>query len=251
MQSTGHYRSIGFSTTAASLAIFGLVVAMSLFAVRRVTGAFESALPTPALMATAAFVVVAIWSVRIVRPQARTTALMSSRAVFEARFVAWGPVTAVVLALVAFSWPMGRAIDWFIWLPILAGEAVFLWGGRPRTAVRSLRGSLAGIASVGPIEEPTEPILQQLTRIRNTTTGDEALFGTLCAEFAAGERVAVLHVAFCPPLARTPEVHAEQAEGPSATVRTTQILPHGARLEVRLSRESDKPSSVNVDFAAH
>jgi hypothetical protein len=95
-----------------------------------------------------------------------------------------------------------------------------------------------------------DQLLQDFTRLRNPATGAESLFGTLRAEFAPGERTDVLHVAFCPPFAGTPNVEAEQAEGPDAVVRVTQALAHGARLEVRLASTATETSSVLIDFAA-
>ena len=58
--------------------------------------------------------------------------------------------------------------------------------------------------------------------------------GTVVAEFAPGERTTIVHVAFCPPFELLPQVEAEIADGPDASVQVTQVLHHGARLDVRL-----------------
>ena len=92
-------------------------------------------------------------------------------------------------------------------------------------------------------------VLQQLTRIRNDA-GVESIFGTLRAEFAPGQRHATLHVGFCPPLAGTPAIEADPAEGPDATVKVMQAFAHGARLEVRLAALATEPCSVLLEITA-
>ena len=92
-------------------------------------------------------------------------------------------------------------------------------------------------------------VLQQLTRIRDEA-GVETIFGTLRAEFAAGQRHATLHVGFCPPLAGAPTIEADPADGPDATVKVIQAFAHGARLEVRLAAPAAEPCSVLLEMTA-
>lgn len=92
-------------------------------------------------------------------------------------------------------------------------------------------------------------VLQQLTRIRDEA-GVETIFGTLRAEFAAGQRHATLHVGFCPPLAGRPAIEADPADGPDATVKVVQSLAHGTRLEVRLATPAAEDCSVLIEFTA-
>lgn len=227
----------------AALSVLGsLLAACALLASRRLVGAIGTPLPALLLFATAVFLAITIWSVRIV--------WLSPRG--ANRFVTWSPLVAVLLAMCAFSWPMARAIDWVIWLPILAGEITCFF----RTGLGPMPRSLDSI-SAKPASDPTtapadssDQILQQLTRLRDES-GVESLFGTLRAEFAPNERTAVLHVAFCPPLETIPEIAAEPTDGPDATVRVTQSLQHGTRLEVRLVRSTENPTHVLVDFAAN
>ena len=120
MQSTGQHRPIVLGPSVAALAIAALLVVTALLTLRRLVGAFESALPAPALVATAVFFAVVVWSVRIAWPQVPTIRGLPGRADYEAWFITWGPVAAMLLAMVAFSWPMARVVDWFVWLPILA-----------------------------------------------------------------------------------------------------------------------------------
>lgn len=92
-------------------------------------------------------------------------------------------------------------------------------------------------------------VLQQLTRIRDEA-GVETIFGTLRAEFAAGQRHATLHVGFCPPLAGRPAIEADPSDGPDATVKVLQTLAHGTRLEVRLATPATEHCSVLIEFTA-
>ena len=92
-------------------------------------------------------------------------------------------------------------------------------------------------------------ILQQFSRSRGAE-GSEIIHGTLLAEFAPGERIAVLHVAFCPPFEQLPSVEAEIADGPACDVKIAQVLHQGARLEARLARASTATEQVHVEFAA-
>jgi hypothetical protein len=90
-------------------------------------------------------------------------------------------------------------------------------------------------------------VVQQFTRVRES--GGESLFGVLRGDFAPGERTQNLHLAFCPPLARTPELSFEQVSGPPASFKAAQVETFGARLEVRLATPSEEAACVLVEFS--
>ncbi|RIK82683.1 MAG: hypothetical protein DCC67_06960 [Planctomycetota bacterium] len=92
-------------------------------------------------------------------------------------------------------------------------------------------------------------MLQEVRRVRDED-GVEGIVATLRAEFAAGQRHAVLHVGFCPPLSHLPMVRAEAGDGPEAEVRVVQAFTHGARLEVRLAESAKEACSVLVELTA-
>jgi hypothetical protein len=96
---------------------------------------------------------------------------------------------------------------------------------------------------------PPADVLQQLTRSR-TADGTEELFGWLRLPFAAGQRTGSIHVAFCPPLCITPEVTFEQIEGPDARIKTAQLLPYGARFDLKLTAAAPSPTTVVLQFLA-
>ena len=104
-------------------------------------------------------------------------------------------------------------------------------------------------AILGVDDCPPEQVIQRLTRSRDAD-GAERLSGWLRMPFAAGQRTASIHVAFCPPFAKVPELKVEQADGPTTRVRTAQLLPHGTRLDLKLSQSTDNEESVLLRFSA-
>jgi len=96
---------------------------------------------------------------------------------------------------------------------------------------------------------PGDDVLQQLTRSL-ARDGSEQISGWLRAPFLPDQRTASVHVAFCPPFAATPELSVEQLDGPSARIKTAQLLPHGARLDLKLAATADEPATVLLQFSA-
>ncbi len=197
-----------------------LVLAIAVFLLaRRVSGALDTRLAPVQLVMTAAGLVAWAWAVRLrVRD----------------RRVDW--LSAVVLALfaIACSFPGNRAIDWLVWLTALAA-----YGLIPTRRASPAPG----------VDSNSDQLLQQLTRSR-TADGCEAIRGRLVAEFAIGERTAVLHVAFCPPFERLPTVETVVVDGPASDVKLAQVLHQGARLEARLPRASSAAQRVTIEILA-
>ena len=183
---------------------------------RRIAGAYSAELPPPQLFIVA------------------TLAL------------AWA--IAVLLALaIACSYPGSRVIDWLIW-PAVMLEAVFLPALRRRHKP-SRSTATTPLATALHSEEPSENILQQLTRIR-LTDGHEAIRGELVAEFPTGERQVTLYVAFCPPFELLPHIDVNIADDSDATVKVSQFLHNGTQLEVRLPEPAEEPLRVTVELYA-
>ena len=100
-----------------------------------------------------------------------------------------------------------------------------------------------------PLDGPATDVLQQLTLSR-ASDGSQRLAGWLRMPVTVGQRTGNLHVAFCPPFPKTPEIEFEQISGPLCRVRLAQRLPYGARLELKLSTEAVEADSVLVRFSA-
>lgn len=96
---------------------------------------------------------------------------------------------------------------------------------------------------------PGNEVTQQIIRAR-TAEGGEIVTGRLRACFSAGQRTGSVHLAFCPPLDSTPRVEIEQLEGPSARIKTAQVLPYGIRLDVKLASACDKPMDILMQLSA-
>jgi hypothetical protein len=172
----------------------------------------------------------------------------------------------------------------FLWSILLLGEG---WAWRTRL-IRAVKGSNES-APVGEVETPAETqgrsqtslesrlvssarqeprppaiekaglefaetalpedVTQQLTR-STAADGTEELAGWLRVPFAAGQRTQSVHLAFCPPFHHTPELSVEQAEGPAARIKTAQVLPYGARLDLKLHAAEEMSSAVVLQFTA-
>jgi hypothetical protein len=92
-------------------------------------------------------------------------------------------------------------------------------------------------------------VTQQLTR-STTAEGADEFAGWVRAPFAAGQRTSSVHLAFCPQFARTPELVVEQIDGPEARIKTAQVLPYGARLDLKLQTPAETPETVVLQFSA-
>jgi hypothetical protein len=97
--------------------------------------------------------------------------------------------------------------------------------------------------------EPAADVLQQLT-LRTTAEGGQELSGWLRIPLAAGQRTGSLHVAFCPSFSQMPQVQAEPVAGPECRIKTAQVLPYGARLDVKLDESAAQGESLLVWFHA-
>jgi hypothetical protein len=96
---------------------------------------------------------------------------------------------------------------------------------------------------------PAAEVLQRLTRSQ-AVDGAEELAGWLRLPFAPGQRTGNVHVAFCPPLRIAPEMAVEQIEGPEARIKTAQLLPYGARFDLKLAVAAEGPTTVLLQFTA-
>jgi hypothetical protein len=200
-----------------------LAVAVLLF-VRRLSGALIAPLAAAPLIATATGL--SAWAVAV---QIR----------FRDERVKWATLATVILFAVACSFPGARLIDWLVWPIALAA----VWVLPSRLRLNSQR------RSVLPPDNPADQPLQELTRSRSAN-GVEAVLGKVVAEFAANERSAVVHVAFCPPFEQLPAVEIRRTTGPACEVKVAQLLHQGVRFELRLSRASTEPLRVTIEFTA-
>jgi hypothetical protein len=237
-----------------------LVVLMATAAVlvawRRIAGALAVPLEVPLLLATG-------FLSAVVAVASREACARRRSRLDLALWIA--PTPALLLLGVALSLPGTSTAGLIVFWGLLVVEETWSWRRAPwRGQVRAAREhppqsepELAPVQREEPehrqavVDEcPPEEVTQQLTRGRGAD-GSEHITGWLRAPFAAGQRTAVVHVSFCPPLNKIPELKVHQADGPKARIKTAQLLPHGARLDLKLSQSAEQSASVLLQFSAH
>ena len=171
-------------------------------------------------------------------PIAATAAALSLPGTSAAGLIAlWAPVVLGMLsALRAEPWrsvPLSRAR-----LAERAAHRLRVFA--PETAPAPSAAAAPPAATAAPGDE----VLQQCTRSQ-TAGGGELLSAWLRMPFAAGQRSGSLHVAFCPPFEHAPELSFEQVSGPAARIKAAQVMPYGARLDVKLPTSASE-SAGNV-----
>ena len=232
---------------ASGLTVFGMVVLL-LFA-RRIAGALVQPLGGLSLVGVAALglFLAFVWRLGW---QARSSQNSS-----------WVPVLPGITLFVLLSvLSLPETANWALmltWLAFLTGEAAWWW-----TAYSSLRQPQAR-RNVPPITrvsferaapedtESTMPddVFQSVTRSR--AGNQERVSALLRVSFVRGQRTAVTHLAFCPPLCATPKLSAETTDGPEASVAITSSQPFGARLEIRLEGPESESCDVLVELQGH
>lgn len=145
---------------------------------------------------------------------------------------------------------------------ILAGEEVWAWRSALGLAglpgwLRRGRGSEGTSAS--PVAAPSRKrvsdlrppppgdVTQEFVRSRQPD-GGERLAGWMRVPLSPGQRTATVHLAFCPPFVRTPKITVAQQEGPTARIKEAQLLPYGARLDLKLTHAADAPATVLLEI---
>jgi hypothetical protein len=243
-----------------AIGALGLLSGAALMVVgRRLAGALERPLDTIALLTAGLLVAIAAAAIRvgwIMLPAARSSSrwlggMMVLTSLAVAALGAGLCVSGTPLATAAILWVLLATEEGGAWVWHLRhrfgrtppkGQRIVRLDAAHATASRAGR---VGAAALMPPEEVT----QQLTR-RRAADGVEELSGWLRMPFAAGQRSGSVHVAFCPPFAATPALEVEQIDGPEARIKTAQLLPYGARLDLKLAAAAEQPTAVLLQFSA-
>ena len=246
----------------AILGLTGLLLAAGvLLAVRRATGWFVHEPAAFEAISAAAAPGLAVWGSRTLW---RRLGIESRRG---ALFVAWGGSVALALLAAACVLPALRNVDLVMWLPLVVADQ--FWRQRFLEETGAPVASPGGVCEAESDYRPalgqhsvdrarllppseggeSELVLQELFRVRDAG-GVESIYGSLRVPFVAGQRHAIVHVGFCPPLVRLPAIEADPCDGPDAEVKVLQTLAHGARLEVRLAEPAPGTCVATIEFAA-
>lgn len=230
---------------------------------RRMSGAFTAPLPFPQVVGAA--VAITIWSLGVIAFNARRTtpdiqplgraprwptpmAIGGNTNSYAVVISFVGPIVALVLFAFACSFRNDRFADWLIWVPAIAISACATrfapWLVSAPLAVQGLPST-----ETRQVADAHDRLTQRIVRVR-TADGSERIEATLIAEFPPDERLAILHIGFCPPFEHLPEIEAIATDGPDAEVKIAQILHNGAQLEVRLQQPSVAPEQVSLELIA-
>lgn len=80
--------------------------------------------------------------------------------------------------------------------------------------------------------------------------GGELIEGCARVDFGPGQKEAVMHLAFCPPLSAVPVVHGEDADGGELEIRAEAVHTFGARLAVRRRSRIESSETRFVSYVA-
>lgn len=239
---------------AMALALVALVLAW-----RRVAGALVEPLPAPVLLGLAMLVLAAAASRR--RSVQESLSPRRLRVVVADVTVS----TSAVVLLVSLSLPGTSVVALGLaYLALIIEEAWTWWPAGIRFRRQTVETDLAPQPAATPespaappaplsngtsLAVPQENVSQQLARGR-TADGREWISGWLRVALAAGQRIAHVHVAFCPPLARAPSARLEPKDAPPMEVRASQVLPFGARFDLKLAQPVEEPLDILLEFRA-
>ena len=247
-----------------------------LLVVRRFVGALSEQLPREAMLLTAIVAGAMMVCLRIawrkkfpLEEYGEERELTRSQQIWD-WVIGYGSSLALVLLAVGCCYPGDHTSDWLIWLPLLVADQFwrqsFFDAGHPERGLSETalddevfeNEALLATTFVEQVDSPaegvveaeeTEEIVQQLFRVRDEL-GQEVIYGTLKADFLAGQRTAVVHAGFCPPLPHLPEIEAESFRGPEARIKIVQAFAHGTRMDVRLTAPAEQDCQVWIDMAA-
>lgn len=235
------------SAVAAALVVSAgcFFVPISLLAARRCTGAFVQPLPLGVLIATALVALCAAWLVRIVWlinwPDHPTVRWLPSALLVLLAITLWLPGTTPTAA---GALTLMVAVDCIL--------AIALDGARARPFPQWLaeRRSRQPTNWRAAVLITDASVVQSWTR-RHLASGEDAIEATLRAEFLPGQRTEHCHLAICPAMHATPVVNCQQLGGPAARIKVAQVLPHGARIELKLAEAARSPTQIFLRVTAH
>lgn len=240
---------------ASGAALSLLAGAGALLGVRRLAGALVDPLPPLAMAVT---ILLAACAAHVVHRTANHT---------QPRLARWGLPAAATLGMLllaaAISLPGASTGGLIAVWGLLVVEEVHGWWPRKQAAALPRRSEPPAIPK--PQAPPPErrvpqepspellPVDEQVERQlldRRSTDGRRQVDGWLRAWFAPRQRTTSEHISFCPPFANTPSLDFEQSDGPTVRIKLAQLLPYGARFDIKLVEAADETVPVVITFTA-
>lgn len=109
------------------------------------------------------------------------------------------------------------------------------------------------------LHEPAEPesapetsgnVSQWMSRTLADDGESETIEGVVTVHFAAGQKTAIVHLSFLPPLASTPEIDCEPQDAADVRLRTAAVQTYGARIEARRTDSLETTARVEIAYSA-
>jgi hypothetical protein len=236
-----------------------LLLAAGVLCWRSMAGALNSPLePVPLMIvgvatAAGAATVRACWGRGFARFNSNRLLVAGISAIVLAVGVVLSLPGSSTVGLTAF-WCLLIAGECWAWLPLKGRLSIWRSSSETMpTAGRTIRVDSAETPFPHVVDALAEPpnrdVTQQLVRSR-ATDGSEELAGWIRVGLTPGQRFASVHLAFCPPFPRTPELSVEQLEGPEGKLKTVQLLPYGTRFDLKLAHTLEEPATVLLRFSA-
>lgn len=157
-------------------------------------------------------------------------------------------ISLALANLAISSWVADATALATLWLPLLTAASLrWLEGRSAETAVPAAEAPIAPLI-VDAVNDDDRQHTIEWSQVQDRASA-KTVSGVARLTFRPGERQTELHLAFCPSFAATPVFHVEQTGGPQVRVKTTQVMPYGARLEVQRA-EAAAWCVVTLEFAA-
>jgi hypothetical protein len=259
-----------------------LLILAFIFFARTAGGSVAGTLPGGMLFG-AALVLIAVGAAfrAVVMPRMMPAgALSAARPVLGWQLALMSAPTLTLLLMLIPCTLAWHSLAWLLltWLVAIAFETAS-WSLllRPVSGVSTLAGARTNVvrslhrAEVPRVEEPAErpdggeaaepeaanfeaeclapDVIQKLTRTRDAE-GAETISALVRIAFPPGDPLQVVHLSFCPPLARSPAIELEPLDGPEIELRVTVAQTYGTRFEARLAEPASDERSAVVQLYA-
>lgn len=178
-------------------------------------------------------------------PWGLVTALAASRHASR-RYRVWGLLALTNLAISA--WIASPAALAALWLPSVTLVALRWLESAAMPALATIEATVEAPVSFELPDDHDRQHTVEWSQVHDRQ-GAKSVNGVARLMFRPGERQTELHLAFCPSFPTAPAFHVEQTGGPDVRIKTTQVMPYGARLEVQRS-EATAWCVVALEFTA-
>lgn len=247
----------------------GLIVIATVICSRRLSGQFSQSLPDLEACVAVTFAVmtsllayVLYWSTGRSHQEYKPLILV-------------GVVTLIppfALGLALQPNPSTVAISYLVSLFFLAGMAIFAMGemivARPQPNSRDFHPTLPAQNGSVPLQssqleaikntgefrsEPTtenDPLVTQWFKRSVSEKFQEHIEGEITVVMASGQKLAVVHVPFVPPLAARPQIECRVDNGSPVRIKVASINSYGIRIEIRRSGSDIAETSMRLCFTA-